>query len=592
MKKESKGTPPKKEPDQSTKQPQRRIGGTFAFWRNLVIVYLGYSLIMSWLAPVGYWESYVLGARYGYETDPGGTYFASAYSLFDEKLPYFVGHPGLTMQFLIFIVLKAVCGIFSFNAPDQTAFAVRHITLLFVITKLLITICHLVSFYVVYRFALRIVRSDNAAVFAVLAYATTFPVLYYISRISVEPIMIILFLLPFLLIWEYRDLVRHNKIRKGLLIVATAAIAAVSNLFTKFSIFSPLPFFLLFYLLADGLYKSENFKKRLRENAVASVVYAAAGIVTAVMYNFKMDWNRFFDFWSTFAPGGEGGEAQEQFLGSFFENVINMLLTFFREFFSSIWTTFVTHFWGHSSQANYTITFQSEWLFFVVAIVGAVVYFRRHGLRSYAVWPLIYVGLTFIIWIYRAVLSYMFPMLPLAAVFFGYALDRLLRKVDYFKASISRAKLIVVCIVCIHFVGIWAAVESRIYDCAQYTVSAKKVHRAMWDCPYGKMVGVFNQSFDTSHEVYFNSSRMFFYHYLPIDKGIHYEVNKLFLYYKGIEDQGKSVILTYLDQKDIALILFEKDGKVLGPFTLKEFSESPHEFDTIFAETDSTAVLQ
>ena len=189
--------------DASEEQSGERAG--LRFWLVLALVLLAFSTFYSSAAPCGRWKNHVLGVPLWMENDPSGSYIASAHELYtSEGGPLFPGHPGTTLQLMLLGLQRTYDAVANHQALTFTEFTARNIAQVTVLSKLLATVLHLVSFYLVYHFARHILCGARGARLATLGYATCFPVLYYISRVSVEPLMVIAFAGTFLAMWSSR----------------------------------------------------------------------------------------------------------------------------------------------------------------------------------------------------------------------------------------------------------------------------------------------------------------------------------------------------------------------------------------------------
>src|SRR5205814_562057 len=98
-------------------------------------------------------------------------------------------------QLLIWAIARAGFGLGRLSGAafsgDYFVFWARHIRWLFILAGWQVAFLHVLSFHVLEAFARRLLGSARAALFCVLGYATLFPVMFYSTRISVEPLLII-----------------------------------------------------------------------------------------------------------------------------------------------------------------------------------------------------------------------------------------------------------------------------------------------------------------------------------------------------------------------------------------------------------------
>ena len=163
----------------------------FRGWRSALVAITAACLLTagaySYLAPCGNWTNRVFNIYMWEEGDPGGYYVASAHELYSSKGQLlYPGHPGLTLQIMLHSLQRALFWAHRAGGGEAafTGYAATHLDLLFFSSKLLVTGLHALSFWLLFYFARALVGSERAALLAVLVYATSLPVLYYMSRIS------------------------------------------------------------------------------------------------------------------------------------------------------------------------------------------------------------------------------------------------------------------------------------------------------------------------------------------------------------------------------------------------------------------------
>lgn len=434
-----------------------------------------FSAYFSARAPCGSWDNSVFGARMWNEGDPGGYYLASAHALFYSggRLLY-PGHPGLPLQILLHAV-QAVY--FLISAPvslDFTAFVARHIAQVFFLSKLLMTCLHILSFWLLYAFARKALDRDRAALLCVLGYATSLPVLYYLSRISVEPLVAVFFLSTFLALWECEESLVRGRRGRALAMAALAGAAAVSGLATKFHLLWPLP---LVGLLS---------MRKARRSAL--LAYAASAALAFALYSILLDWRDFFAYWDV---SGMGGSAAEGLSG-----LARRQLGVFPA---------ITRGLARIPLENWLPgrTKSGLFLFCELPLLAAAAYGMVRASRGVEKtpkrlgWPATAAVYTVLIWAYRAAgvsgdfhdFHYLFVFMLLACVFFGTASDALLTRLKAAPGSRKEASLIFLWLVAIHFASIWAAFDTRARDAGYYRL-IRAFPDALASAPAGERVAV------------------------------------------------------------------------------------------------------
>ena len=270
----------------------RRLG-----WSTLALACLLFSWQTSRLAPCGAFLNEVFGEPAWVEADPGSYYFASAHELAWRESPLFVGHPGATLVPLLRLVQSALYHLGADGDVSFTRFTAQHLPRAFLASKLLMTALHLLSFVALHHLARRLLGGRRAAALAVLGYATSLPALYYLSRISVEPLMILFFAAAFLSTWRSEDLARAGRPRAALAFAGLAGAAAVSCAMSKLAFGAPLPFLLAAQLAAGTEATEPRAAIDRRMRGLALVCLAASGLAALALYSQIIDWSSFVDAW-------------------------------------------------------------------------------------------------------------------------------------------------------------------------------------------------------------------------------------------------------------------------------------------------------
>lgn len=391
----------------------------------LSAVYLLFSAAMSALAPCGGWNNAVFGAVLWNEGDPGGYYLPSAHELYSShgRLLY-PGHPGLTLQVLLHAIQAAYFLLFAPRGAEFTPFIAAHLATVFVLSKLAMTLAHLASFALMLAFARRVLKDEEAALFAAFGYATCWPVAYYLSRVSVEPMMIVCLLGTFLALWRAED-------EDSPAWAALAGTAAVLGLATKFHLLWPLP-------VAGAL--------ALRRRPRPLAAYAGSAALALAACSLLLDWRDFFAYWEVPAVVA-GGPLRRTLAGLARMPLRNWLP-------------------GPTRSGLFLLC---EAPLLAVAAYGLSLTLRRRDERlSRLLWPSVLVGYTVLIWLYRSAavsgdfhgFHYLFPFMTLAALFFGRGSAALLKR--------APAAGKVLWLVLVHGVVLRAVLDARVRDAAYY----------------------------------------------------------------------------------------------------------------------------
>ncbi len=392
---------------------------------GLCAAYFIFSAVMSALAPCGSWDNVVFGAKLWNEGDPGGYYIPSAHELYSShgRLLY-PGHPGLPLQILLHAIQAGNFALFAPPGAGFSAFTAVHLARVFLLSKLAMTVVHLISFGLFLAFARRLLGNERAALFATFGYATCLPVAYYLSRVSVEPLMIVCFLGMFLALWRHED-------DGGPAWAGLAGFAAMSGLATKFHLLWPLPLI--------GL-------TMLRRRPKGLLAFAGAAVAAFVLYSALLDWRDFLSYW----------EVSAVLSGSPIRHVV----------FGIPRMPLANWLPGPTSSGLFLLC---EGPLLATAVYGFVLFVRRRDAeRARLAWPALAVGYTLLVWAYRCVavsgsfagFHYLFPFMLLAGVFFGEGSQALLSRAP------SSGKIL--WLILIHAVVLRGVLDTRVKDAAFY----------------------------------------------------------------------------------------------------------------------------
>jgi hypothetical protein len=429
---------------------------------GLSAAYLLLGAIWSARAPCGAMPDALFGHLMWNHSDPGGFYIASAHELyrFDGRLLY-PGHPGLPMQMLLH-ALQAAYFRLSASGLTFTDFIAKNIVEVFFFSKLCVVAAHLLSFWLLSRFARDLLRNEREALIAVFVYATSLPVVYYLTRVSVEPFMIVFFLAAFLFLWTCAESLTDGRRGRAYATAALAGAAAVTALCTKFHLLWPLPGLAFLNLLcADEIPFTRGFRRPDKARLLAAAAFMASAALTLAVYSRFFDWKDFFAFWDVVgmdrpsALGRLSGLIERQ-LGLFSGMARDAARISPRD-----WLPLPT---------TSGVFFFCELPVLAIAAYGAILEARRgRAPRARWLWPAAAAGYTAVIWLYRCVsgsgdfrsFHYLFVVMLLAAVLFARAAEALM--------PARRSVAAVLCFVALRQPVFWAARGAIINDSVQYS---------------------------------------------------------------------------------------------------------------------------
>jgi hypothetical protein len=443
------------------------------FWLLLAGGLLVASAVTSFLSPCGFWTNSVRGVPFWHHQDPGGPYFASSVHFFGpERYPLFVGHPGLTLQLLIHGFLRG-CHAVSGQPVAFERFVAKNIARLFSGVEIGMTALHLLSFVVLYRFAGKFLPAQPARV-AVLGYATSFPALYYLSRISPEPLLVTFFLATVLAVWAFQEHAAASRRGKAAAALVAAGFAAAASFFTKIHLAA----LLVPYSLAQIVFERapESPRAGLRRRLGPAALFLASSGVGFLAGSWKTNWRPFLRYWYEVMPGNDP-------LAAGYDPALGLAANYLRGsrraagYFLRRVPEFVKLYLTPSSWEG--IFAASEVLFLAAAAAGLLMYWRRHPeYRGRITWLFSYWLLSLPILIHRASFHYYFVPLAMLSVFAGYFLGERLRS----------AGASVVAVLVLHALAIIFYVGSRSTDAVIYARSFSAYHRALGGIGYDERV--------------------------------------------------------------------------------------------------------
>jgi hypothetical protein len=457
-------------------------GPGICFWLISGIGYVVFFGALSYLSPCGAWFNSVIGVPFWLEHDPGGWYMISAHQMFmGHRGVVFPGHPGLTLQLILFFIQK-IYFIFAGAGSDFTHFIAKHIVTVFIFTKIAISVLHVASFYLLYLFSMRLTKNQRAAITSVLAYATCFPVLFYTSRISVEPLAVIFFLSSFLAAWKCADEIRENKIGAAVVAAGVSAILAVSGIVTKMHYLIFLPVFIFAYIVFGERGKKEDARPRRIAKGAAAVVFTISAVITFVLYSQLINWKDFIWIWRGVCNGSvaTSGAASHSAISGTVTNIIEMLKQFpFKSYFPKP---------GMHPNGIFAIC---ETPFVAFSVVGLIAYLiRERSERSKALWAAASAASILPAWFYNGWFHYLFILLAFVSVFFGYYADVFFGSRGV-KTSGTRLYIRLAAIVmAFHFFAVCMVVQSRLNDVKIYAQCVKPYHEAISKLGPGETAGI------------------------------------------------------------------------------------------------------
>lgn len=428
-----------------------------SWWLALAVCVVIIPSAFSYASPGGYWANLIFGAGFTNEADPGSFYVISAHELVNEMgRPLFLGHPGIPLQVALFAVQRAYYAVAGGGATFAE-FIARHLETVYFLSKTLMSIFSLASIWMVFLLSRRLGLQQYGATAAALAYATCFPFVFYVSRISVESQAVFFAFGALLCLFAAEDSHGPLRRRNSIAWMALGGVACALAMLSKMNQTA-----ILIAVLPLGIAIS-NASPRLKAQWLALFVAGIAVVLLAA--SFVMDWPHFFGTWST--PGinptanVSRADAVKQIAGK--------LWSVFADLPASLGKLALRPQAGFNGMFNLL-----ESVFVISGLAAGVIHVRRHGLSRRLLLLVMFVAWTLFMWWYRGTtvfllaFHYLFFFMALMAIFFGSALESIAGTLSAKNLPRWSTWLMAVALFAVHSPSLWAFVDTRLQDITGY----------------------------------------------------------------------------------------------------------------------------
>jgi hypothetical protein len=468
-------------------------------WAMLVldVLFLATAAVFVYLAPAGSWTNEVMGVQLWRNSDPASGYVIGSLYLFTFKARMYVGHPGMSIQVVVGTLLRVVYEVQQVFGEKESFFDfwARNFRILHVLASLVMSGLHLISFHLLFNFARRVAGDAWVAFAAVLLYATSFPVLFYLMRISPEPMLVIGFLLTMLALWNVQEHIEAGAWRAAYAWTILAAIASVWAIYSKVHLAAPLPLVACAQLLLQRGSTSEPIRERLHRRLGLAAVFLATTGATFVAGMVKVRWRWFFRWWTQYAPGHTQVDVNRKYavdLGPV----------------KGMWVA-LTHNIGQyvPGMTPAGLFVIANGLFVLLAIVGLILYWRKNErFRRAIAWPLLYCIVVAPVVLYRGSWHYMFLHLALGAAPAAMLIRDLLQR--WARVSPLRiAGATVVVAILLQGASVFFFIRGKVEDVRQYRAGPGRYYGALAKLEPGQRVAFTNHEDDVNDIVYALTSK-------------------------------------------------------------------------------------
>lgn len=456
------------------------------FWVILSTLYIVISCCISYFSLWGEWRTYVLGVRFQRIYDPGSAYLASGMSFFDERYTWF-GHPGLFLKLLVQLIARLYywIGSICIETPvSYYSFLAKNFFGLIFITKLVMTIINLLSFYALYSLALRLFRDKWLARNSVIAFATSFSVLYYINFIVPEHLLLLFTLLSIDCAWRsYESRDQENRV-KGYQYIALSAFFAVAAFFTKVMIAAPLLVLIPILLILQKKSLTGKCFIPLRERIVSAFTFVGAAVPFALLCSYKVNWSKFLEFWFWYAPCSLSFDSSKSSLVNVGANSLEFLQKLAEKSFQRIVSSDLLF-----SNDKMKLFIVAELIFFICATIGVIQYYAKFkDKRIYVYWMMFLAASISPVVLYRWEHYYFYIHLAVASIFVSYFVNNIIG--SKLIGRLSRPLVAVVSVLVIHLGSIALFVDAKRFDMVEYQRNWRPYYEALASIDYNGKIGV------------------------------------------------------------------------------------------------------
>ena len=255
------------------------------------------GLFSSIYAPGFPGKNIISGIEFWKDKDPGTWYLQSAHEIL-RKPPVFNGHPGIPMQIVNALVQKVIYFFSHGDNESYTACIVRNIYAVQMFSRFLILLMWIASAWMVRLLTEKLFKNNEAGYLAAILFLTSFPVLFFLNRISPEPYMIFFFLSAFYCLVLAREYGNAGKWKQAIGLSCVSVSAAVAAFYSKINLFAPFPVF-IFIIVAIFMFRPLRWKYF----GTLLLLSLSSALVTVICFEPFMDWQSFFQHWVHVEPG-------------------------------------------------------------------------------------------------------------------------------------------------------------------------------------------------------------------------------------------------------------------------------------------------
>ncbi len=433
----------------------------------------------------------MLGIEIAMEQDPGGPYLLSSLDLMEYDKAPFVGHPGITLQFYLHGLLN-LCYHF-FNGDESLSiqtYTARNVDLVYFWAKCGMSLLHILSFLLLLYFA-TLMFSKETATIATILYATSFAPMYYYSRISPEPIIVIIFLAVIIILYKiYDSTIPTNSPRMAFAVLALA-ILSVAAIITKPHILAITPIVILFSIIHAGLKNAKTNKRSYTSAVYMPLLFAITTLLLFFPLSSKIDWPQYLVYNRGILQGDyhfygspRTGFNLFSFLSSHCVSIIGDYLKHIKAFIA---TNLLYHFRTNNITSLFIVT---EWTVLATAAYGSYQYFaRKRNHLSIWIWVGFFLLFNLSTYIIKPRFNYLFLFQVIFSIFAAYGLNVLFDKY-LIKTKYSRIGALAIALLVMHYTAIYSVINSRFDDVKMYRSRCQPYYEAINKLQHDHKLGI------------------------------------------------------------------------------------------------------
>lgn len=457
----------------------------YKFWIYFSLIYLFLSVIVSYSSLFGDWTYSIWGVQHCKNWDPDSAYLVSGLTFLRSRYVDWIGHPGHTLMVLTYLVAKIYYFFSTLTSSGITydVFVAKNIYWVIFLTRTFVTVFHIISCFILYKLAIRILGDDLKAKVSVILYSLSYPFLLYINKISPESVLVTFSLLSVLFLWMfYENVEKFEKIGgKSIILLILSAFSCSLALCSKFFIAIPLPFILFAILLFQKQTPSNLSKMTLSRRLGFSAIFLVSSVLFALGVFYKLHWDNFIEFWFGFAPSEPSYNTQLAWHHNLISKtpyILGGLVKILPQFFS-----LKKYLPGLSTPSG--LFFTASYLYILVSISGIVLFFKHKKMRHpYSFWCFILLLSLMPVYLYKFGWHYLFIQMALLSIFASYSIF----KFADFISSTYRKHVVVVLIIVISGTGAVFAINSKYKDHEEYAKKWQPYFQALNSVDYGQKV--------------------------------------------------------------------------------------------------------